>query len=250
MAAKAPTRNVSRKPFNCSDCAASFERSSNRQKRCDKCKRSDHARKERRRRAKFTDAERARKREYDMAYREAHLARLRELDRQRYFADIARDRAGVRVKQRRRHAIRRDAELERKIASGWKQKQPLTPEEKRERQRAAAVKRYHRDPLRWRMSSAIRRVLKNQKGRTSWCDLVGYTVDDLRQHIERQFTKGMDWEAFRRGEIHIDHIIPLSRFKYQAPDDPDFQAAWALSNLRPLWGRDNMAKSDKRLHLI
>jgi hypothetical protein len=28
------------------------------------------------------------------------------------------------------------------------------------------------------------------------------------------------------------------------------EAAWALSNLRPLWAQANMAKSAQRLHLI
>jgi len=33
--------------------------------------------------------------------------------------------------------------------------------------------------------------------------LVGYSVTELRDHLERQFTKGMDWDRFREGSIEL-----------------------------------------------
>jgi hypothetical protein len=53
----------------------------------------------------------------------------------------------------------------------------------------------------------------------------------------------MDWSNY--GDWEIDHIIPLVRFSYGSVDDADFSAAWALSNLRPLWQRDNASKRRK-----
>ena len=67
-------------------------------------------------------------------------------------------------------------------------------------------------------------------------------------HLERQFLPGMTWG--NRGEWHIDHIVPLASFTFTSPDDPEFRAAWALTNLRPLWAKDNIRKSAKRTHLI
>ena len=32
---------------------------------------------------------------------------------------------------------------------------------------------------------------------------------------------------------------------YNSADDPDFKKCCALSNLRPMWARENIAKSDK-----
>lgn len=77
---------------------------------------------------------------------------------------------------------------------------------------------------------------------------LGYTVSELRKHIERQFVRGMTWERFCGGEIHIDHIVPLSSFDLSSADG--LRAAWALSNLRPLWARDNIAKAARRTHLL
>lgn len=98
-----------------------------------------------------------------------------------------------------------------------------------------------------RMSIAIRRSLHSGKGGKPWEEIVGYTAEQLRQHIERQFTDGMSWAAFMRSEIHIDHIIPRKVFTFTSMDDVQFKACWALSNLRPLWKKDNLAKSGKLL---
>lgn len=77
---------------------------------------------------------------------------------------------------------------------------------------------------------------------------LGYTAEQLRAHLERQFTKGMNWERFAAGEIEIDHIVPMSAF--DLTDDGGIKAAWALTNLRPLWAKDNRAKAARRTFLI
>lgn len=94
------------------------------------------------------------------------------------------------------------------------------------------------------MSRAIRGSLQvGVKSRRSWQSLVGYTVSDLKEHLERQFQPGMSWENY--GKWHIDHIIPLAAHNYDTAEAPDFQKAWALSNLRPLWAVENMSKGAK-----
>lgn len=70
-----------------------------------------------------------------------------------------------------------------------------------------------------------------------------YSIKDLCAHLESLFADGMTWEAFMRGEIHIDHIKPQSAFDLS--DDEQFAQCWALSNLQPLWAADNLAKSDR-----
>lgn len=62
-------------------------------------------------------------------------------------------------------------------------------------------------------------------------------------HLESKFVEGMTWE--NRSEWHIDHIRPIASFNYATPDDPEFKQCWSLSNLQPLWAKENMSKGAK-----
>ena len=99
-----------------------------------------------------------------------------------------------------------------------------------------------------RISNQIWAVLKRAKNCRGAFDLLGYAQDELRMHLERQFTKGMSWENM--GKWHIDHIVPLSSFTITGPDDPELRRAWALTNLRPLWAEENLRKGSKMEVLI
>ena len=90
------------------------------------------------------------------------------------------------------------------------------------------------------LGCAIRLALK-RGGRSKKVEaLLGYMIDDVRRHIEQRFLPGMNWEAFCRGEIHIDHDRPVKLFDMRDPIQ--WRACWALSNLQPLWARDNLSK--------
>lgn len=89
--------------------------------------------------------------------------------------------------------------------------------------------------------TSLRQCLRGEKKRRRSFDLVGYSVDQLKNHLENQFAPGMTWENYG-SEWHIDHIVPLSAFNFSTAEDPDFKRAWALSNLRPLWAMENLRK--------
>ena len=123
----------------------------------------------------------------------------------------------------------------------------------RARENARTKQKELTDPafrLRRLMSRRMWVSLKKAKDGWSWESLVGYTRKDLLEHLEKQFTKGMSWERFSVGEIHIDHIVPVSSFNCTSPSGPEFHACWALANLRPLWAKDNMSKGAQMTHLI
>ena len=108
-----------------------------------------------------------------------------------------------------------------------------------------ALVKYHSDPitnLRTRIMSRLSETIttKNPK-RNKWLDVLGYSINELKSHIERLFTVGMSWENY--GEWHIDHKIPVSAFNFSLVEDIDFKRCWSLKNLRPLWARDNLRKS-------
>jgi hypothetical protein len=83
----------------------------------------------------------------------------------------------------------------------------------------------------------IRRILKGTV-RPSSAILLGCTRDELRLHLERQWTEGMTWENY--GEWHIDHIRPCASFNLLDPEQ--VVACFHYSNLQPLWARDNQRK--------
>lgn len=96
------------------------------------------------------------------------------------------------------------------------------------------------------IAANVRNGIRNgsKQGRRTF-ELLGYTVDELMSHLERQFQPGMSWGNYGRGGWNIDHKIPLAAHNYESPDHADFKRAWALSNLQPLWEPDNIRKSDK-----
>jgi hypothetical protein len=98
-----------------------------------------------------------------------------------------------------------------------------------------------------KISNAIRANIRDSlhrkgldKKERGWEKLVGYTIKDFMTHIEKQFQTGMTWDNY--GKWHIDHIIPVVRFKFTSTDDIEFKKCWALTNLQPLWAIDNLRK--------
>lgn len=97
------------------------------------------------------------------------------------------------------------------------------------------------------ISAAIRKSLGGRKN-GAWEKLLGYTIQDLKVHLERQFLPGMTWK--NKGEWEVDHRRPIASFSFTKATDPDFLACWSMHNLQPMWRDDNRAKSDQRLFLI
>lgn len=121
-------------------------------------------------------------------------------------------------------------------------------DEYKERRKVRRNNRLKSDPqyrLRNIMACAIRRSLLSAKDGKSWEALVGYNATQLREHLERQFSNGMDWMNYGNGigKWNIDHIIPISAFNAEC--ERDFFMCWSLSNLRPMWSIMNSSKQDR-----
>jgi hypothetical protein len=97
------------------------------------------------------------------------------------------------------------------------------------------------------VSCSIYKCLKSKglsKKETGWEKAVGYTVEHLKEYLEKQFDDKMTWE--NHGTYwHIDHIKPKSLFEYDSVDHPEFKKCWSLDNLRPLEAKENLKKSNK-----
>ena len=98
----------------------------------------------------------------------------------------------------------------------------------------------HRLTRRIRNSVRASLIRQGSKKKRPTFDLLGFTKEELRAHLESQFTDGMSWENM--GEWHIDHIRPVASFNYDSTGHPEFKQCWALENLQPMWAIDNLSK--------
>jgi hypothetical protein len=93
------------------------------------------------------------------------------------------------------------------------------------------------------MSTVLKESNVNKYGH--YFDILGYTPEELINHLEKQFTEGMTWDNY--GEFHVDHKLPISSFNIKEIGDDEFMKCWSLDNLQPMWGEENIRKSNKIL---
>jgi len=117
----------------------------------------------------------------------------------------------------------------------WKAKQNIYQQKRREDLQIR---------LSTKFSNSIYKSIRRAKNGYLWESLVGYTLADLRAHLEAQFVQGMTWDNY--GTWHIDHKIPISWWQFRNPEDSEFKQCWALCNLQPMWAEENMKKSNRR----
>lgn len=93
--------------------------------------------------------------------------------------------------------------------------------------------RHEQNKLSRNFSTAIYIALRGNKAGQHWEDLVPYNLQQLKEHLEKQFDESMNWNNY--GEYwEIDHIIPQNLFNVTTAESKDFQICWSLMNLRPL----------------
>jgi hypothetical protein len=118
----------------------------------------------------------------------------------------------------------------------------------RENQRNSERERVRNNP-KYRLTKNIRSALSTSikemgaKKNKKTFDILGYTPEDLMQHLEKRFYCDMTW--YNYGEWHVDHIKPISSFDYESVDDIAFKECWSLNNLQPLWAKENLQKGSK-----
>jgi hypothetical protein len=95
--------------------------------------------------------------------------------------------------------------------------------------------------------TAIYQVLKesNVEKNRHYFDILQYTPEELIIHLELQFKDTMSWDNY--GEWHVDHKLPITSFNIEEMGDKEFMKCWSLENLQPMWGDENIRKSNKIL---
>ena len=118
-------------------------------------------------------------------------------------------------------------------------------ESHREYRRVYMGDRYKND-INFRLANALRSRVRGafksggEKAEKTM-ELLGCSVQHVKDHLESPCTEGMTWE--NQGEWHIDHIRPCASFDLTDPEEQKKCFHW--TNLQPLWAQDNLRKGAK-----
>lgn len=172
-------------------------------------------------------------------YRKNHPDKCKETKRKCYLKQLDKNREYAKTYQRNRSKEERDRDR-----AKWKK---LNPTKVKEQYTRANRKRTTilENRLSHAFGSGMYHALKLGKAGRHWESLVGYTISQLKQHLESKFLPGMSWNNYGKYGWHIDHIIPVDFFEFKDYTDVEFQYCWSLGNLQPMWAADNIRKSNK-----
>lgn len=123
----------------------------------------------------------------------------------------------------------------REYCKEWRKRNPEYGNEYTLRRRSESIQYKLAGNLRSRLRQAI--ALDAKTG-SAVSDL-GCSIDELKIHLESQFTTGMSWDNY--GSVwEIDHVIPL--YTFDLTDRAQLLKACNHLNLRPLGVRENRGR--------
>ena len=174
-------------------------------------------------------------------------ARASQREKERYKLDPSfKERKLSRGEQnRQRHQEAKD-EVYLKRRARCKRWQQENKERIKERDKGRHAKRYAN--ITYKLSKLFgNRVRAMLEENDNWRTMLGYSIGELKEHLEKHFAPGMTWENHGRGENcwHIDHVKPVSWFNFESVEDEEFKTCWALENLVPKWEKDNLSKGNR-----
>lgn len=91
------------------------------------------------------------------------------------------------------------------------------------------------------MRSRISKALRGKDKGVSITKALGCSIEFFKRYLENLFGIGMSWDNY--GKWHVDHIKPLDA--YDLTDPKQLLECCHYTNLQPLWGLDNILKSNK-----
>ena len=87
----------------------------------------------------------------------------------------------------------------------------------------------------------LRQALKGKTKSAKTLELLGCSIEQLKEHLEKQFKAGMSWDNY--GKWHIDHIRPCASFDLLKASEQ--RKCFNYKNLQPLWQKENLQKGNK-----
>ena len=93
------------------------------------------------------------------------------------------------------------------------------------------------------LSRRVRSAINNNSKSKNTINLVGCSIEELKQHLEKQFKEGMSWENYGLYGWHIDHIAPCYSFNLLLEEEQ--KKCFHYTNMQPLWAKENLKKGKK-----
>lgn len=92
----------------------------------------------------------------------------------------------------------------------------------------------------------VYKVLNGKRKTKHTIELLGCSVKEFREYIEKQFKCGMTWNNYGMGDgkWNLDHIIPCAFFNIIDPIEQ--QQCFHFTNHQPLWERGIGGNNEKR----
>lgn len=153
----------------------------------------------------------------------------------------------IKIRDKARKAYWRDVE---KSRAKSREKYKRNRRQKCEYQKLYLKRRKKSDPRFRALINCRRRIyilLKSAgvKKKTRSAELIGKDRKGLMDYISSLFLPGMSWDNYGKGpgKWVIDHIIPARYFDHSKIEEQ--KRCWNYRNLKPIWDKDNCAKSDR-----
>jgi hypothetical protein len=135
--------------------------------------------------------------------------------------------------------------LNKEKLANYKREYYLKNKEKIEKYRNKWRNNKFKNDLLFKLSHNTRTIIKQSFRRNGYSknsktyNILGCSFEEFKEHLEKQFIKGMSWDNI--GEWHLDHIYPISLAK----NEEELLRLNHYTNFQPLWAKDNIIKSNK-----
>ena len=196
------------------------------------------------------------RKKHDKQYRKKHKEKIQQYHKQYYeqhkkeIGQHHKDNA-TKIKQYNKQYYEEHKEKIQEYQKQWREDHRKEINQySREYRKEYEKNRLETDPkfkLRKTISNSVRKGLKkrlsSKKGKATF-DFLPYTINELKQHLEKQFEPWMNWNNWGSGKgcWQIDHIKPDAVFNYRDVVDKEFKDCWALTNLQPFDAIENIKK--------
>jgi len=184
--------------------------------------------------------------EYQVEYKKTNKAKISKKQKEYYYKN-----KNEINKKRRVDSLTKEEVNEINIKRRERYKKNKEKINKQQREYRKRRMKNPKNRLNHNISSSISSSLKRNKNGYHWEDIVGYTINDLKNHLESLWEPWMNWDNYGNPNgdhtdcWHIDHVVPKSWFNYTSYEDEEFKLCWSLKNLQPKEGKINMSKQNK-----